>query len=266
MQHTYTSFFFLPPTHDIYCFFSDKIVCVSNLFSLMSYDFNSSYSCIELLIIFKHVIWIRNYFKHSKKFFHVFIQQIFNKYLCPRHCLRQWIFVWRPITDKILVFWSLYSKAWLSSLRMWIKAEKRRGEGAAKGLHRLEVWRRRSQQKHWRGTAFVDGRKPGECGIPKSPWTQLLISHVRCCHIMERMTFGLAEWNPCQSHQSGCSEEWPEGLSGVGLRGNIAVEGDSWTHQTPVETSPQSRRALGQVYEPQILFNQSAVLLDTKIS
>lgn len=112
----------------------------------------------------------------------------------------------------------------------------------------------------------MDGRKPGECGIPESPWTQLLISHVRCCHVVERMTFGLAEWNPCQSHQGGCSEEWPEGLSGVGLRENRAVEGDSWTHQTPAETSPQSRRALGQVHEPQILFNHSAVLLDTKIS
>ena len=52
----------------------------------------------------------------------------------------------------------------------------------------------------------------------------------------------------------------------MGLRENIAVEGDPWTHQTPVETSPQSRRALGQVHEPQILFNQSAVLLGTKIS
>ena len=82
----------LPAIHNI-CYFLDKIVCVSNLFSLMSHDFSSSYSRIELLIVFKHVIWIRNYFKHSKKFFHAFIQQIFNKYLLwPRHCLEQWIF------------------------------------------------------------------------------------------------------------------------------------------------------------------------------
>ena len=52
----------------------------------------------------------------------------------------------------------------------------------------------------------------------------------------------------------------------VGLRENIAVEWDSWTPQTPAKTSPQSRRALGQVHEPRTLFNQSAVLLDTKIS
>ena len=240
---------------------------MSSLFSLMSYDFNSSCSHIELLIIFKHVIWIRNYFIHSKKFFHAFIQKIFNKYLlCPRHCLKQWIFGVKSNQSKILAFRSLHSKAWLSSLRMWIKAEKRRGEGAAKGLHLLEVWRRRSQQKHWGGTAFVDGRRPGECGVPESQWTQLLISCVRCSQVVERTTFGSAEWNPCQPHQGGCSEEWPEGPSGVGLRENIAVEWDSWTPQTPAKTSPQSRRALGQVHEPRTLFNQSAVLLDTKIS
>lgn len=112
----------------------------------------------------------------------------------------------------------------------------------------------------------MNRRKPGECGIPESQRTQLLISRVRCCQVVERMTFGLAEWNPCPSHQGGCSEEWPEGLSGVGLRENTAVEWDSWTPQTLAETSPQSRRALGQVHEPQTLFNQSAVLLDTKIS
>ena len=45
----------LPAIHNI-CYFLDKIVCVSNLFSLMSHDFSSSYSRIELLIVFKHVI------------------------------------------------------------------------------------------------------------------------------------------------------------------------------------------------------------------
>lgn len=135
------SFFFLQFT--IFAIFLDKIVCVSSLFSLMSYDFNSSCSRIELLIIFKHVIWIRNYFIHSNKFFHAFIQQIFSKYLLrPRHCLKQWIFGVKSNQSKILAFWSLHSKAWLSSLRMWIKAEKRwrwsKGSSSVRSLEEEE--------------------------------------------------------------------------------------------------------------------------------
>lgn len=231
-----------------------QLVCISTVFSLTSSDFNSCTSCcspLNHLIIFKHVIWIQNYFKHSEKFFHVLNQELCNSkhIVCPRHCSRLW-----SVGGN-----SSHRQDWASPECGW-ETTREKGQALHWGLCLWEVWRSWIQQTAWKGTAILAGVKLGELVFP-NPNCQLLISSVRGCRVGD---LGSAVRSLLKPINVVAEEEWPRGPSGAGVRENSRCGWESWTPQTSTETLMHPRRELEQVAGPNLLYKPSTVFLERK--